>query len=77
MNSKRIIISLGGSLLVPDAIDTTFVQKFKDFIVKSKTMAGFDTEFVPGWDTHGLPIELAVERELGAGRRDMTLRPRR
>jgi uridylate kinase len=30
---KRIIISLGGSLLVPDAIDTVFVQKFKDFIV--------------------------------------------
>ena len=32
-NSKRIIISLGGSLLVPDAIDTAFVQQFKDFIV--------------------------------------------
>ncbi|MBK9069546.1 MAG: isoleucine--tRNA ligase [Myxococcales bacterium] len=45
----------------------------KDLVVKSKTMAGFDTEFVPGWDTHGLPIELAVERELGAKRRDMTL----
>ena len=32
-HSKRIIISLGGSLLVPDAIDTAFVQQFKDFIV--------------------------------------------
>ena len=36
----------------------------KDIVVKSRTMAGFRTPFVPGWDTHGLPIELAVEREL-------------
>ena len=32
----------------------------KDFIVKSKTMAGFDSPYVPGWDCHGLPIELKV-----------------
>ena len=37
----------------------------KDFIVKSKTMAGFDAPYVPGWDCHGLPIELNVERDLG------------
>ena len=36
----------------------------KDIVVKSHTMAGFRTPYVPGWDTHGLPIELAVEREL-------------
>ena len=30
----------------------------KDFIVKSKTMAGFDSPYVPGWDCHGLPIEI-------------------
>ena len=36
----------------------------KDIVVKSRTMAGFRTPYVPGWDTHGLPIELAVEREL-------------
>src|SRR6185295_19403752 len=35
----------------------------KDIIVKSRTMAGFRTPYVPGWDTHGLPIELAVERD--------------
>ena len=35
----------------------------KDIIVKSHTMAGFRTPYVPGWDTHGLPIELAVERD--------------
>ena len=32
-------------------------------------MAGFRTPYVPGWDTHGLPIELAVERELEADKR--------
>jgi isoleucyl-tRNA synthetase len=37
----------------------------KDFVVKSKSMAGFDAPYVPGWDCHGLPIELNVERELG------------
>jgi isoleucyl-tRNA synthetase len=36
----------------------------KDIVVKSRTMAGFRTPYIPGWDTHGLPIELAVEREL-------------
>ena len=34
----------------------------KDIIVKSKTLAGFDTPYVPGWDCHGLPIELVVEK---------------
>ncbi len=37
----------------------------KDFIVKCRTMAGFDAPYVPGWDCHGLPIELNVERDLG------------
>jgi isoleucyl-tRNA synthetase len=36
----------------------------KDIVVKSRTMAGYRTPYVPGWDTHGLPIELAVEREM-------------
>jgi isoleucyl-tRNA synthetase len=44
----------------------------KDIVVKSRTMAGFRTPYVPGWDTHGLPIELAVERELGAKRQNMS-----
>ncbi len=44
----------------------------KDIVVKSHTMAGFRTPYVPGWDTHGLPIELAVERELKDRRSGMT-----
>ena len=37
----------------------------KDLIVKSKTLSGFDAQFVPGWDCHGLPIELNVEKKIG------------
>jgi isoleucyl-tRNA synthetase len=37
----------------------------KDIIVKSKTLAGFDAPYVPGWDCHGLPIELQVEKQHG------------
>jgi isoleucyl-tRNA synthetase len=37
----------------------------KDFVVKSKTMAGFDAPFVPGYDCHGLPIEIKVDEKLG------------
>ncbi|MPZ17756.1 MAG: isoleucine--tRNA ligase [Luteitalea sp.] len=44
----------------------------KDFVVKSKTMAGFEAPYVPGWDCHGLPIELKVDRELGSKKREMS-----
>jgi isoleucyl-tRNA synthetase len=37
----------------------------KDFILKSKTMAGFDAPLIPGWDCHGLPIEIKVDEQLG------------
>jgi isoleucyl-tRNA synthetase len=37
----------------------------KDIIVKSKTLSGFDAPYVPGWDCHGLPIELMVEKQHG------------
>ena len=37
----------------------------KDFIVKSKTLSGFDAPYIPGWDCHGLPIELQVEKKHG------------
>src|SRR5256886_6181191 len=43
----------------------------KDFIVKSKTMAGFDSPFVPGWDCHGLPIEIKVDQQLGGKKLQM------
>ena len=37
----------------------------KDMLVKSKTMAGFQAPYIPGWDCHGLPIETKVEKDLG------------
>ena len=37
----------------------------KDIIIKSKTLSGFDAPYVPGWDCHGLPIELNVEKKVG------------
>ena len=37
----------------------------KDIIIKSKTISGFDSPFIPGWDCHGLPIELMVEKKFG------------
>ncbi len=37
----------------------------KDMILKAKTLSGFDTPYVPGWDCHGLPIELNVEKKIG------------
>ena len=43
----------------------------KDFIVKSRNMQGFKAEYVPGWDCHGLPIELQVEHELGDKKKDL------
>ncbi len=37
----------------------------KDIIIRSKTLAGFDAPYVPGWDCHGLPIELNIEKQFG------------
>lgn len=37
----------------------------KDIIIKSKTLSGFDAPYIPGWDCHGLPIELKVEEKVG------------
>ncbi len=45
----------------------------KDIIVKSRTMAGFYAPYVPGWDCHGLPIELKVDRELGPKKHQMSV----
>lgn len=42
----------------------------KDFMVRSKQMAGFDVDYIPGWDCHGLPIEWKVEEEFRAKGRD-------
>ena len=44
----------------------------KDFIVKLKTMEGYDSPYIPGWDCHGLPIEIKVDSELGPRKAHMT-----
>ncbi|WP_306591968.1 isoleucine--tRNA ligase [Geothrix sp. 21YS21S-4] len=44
----------------------------KDIVVKSRWMAGFESPYVPGWDCHGLPIEHAVEKDLGPKRRELS-----
>jgi len=46
-------------------LGTAFNKILKDLIVKSKSMAGFDAPYIPGWDCHGLPIEAKVDKELG------------
>ena len=53
-------------------LGTAFNKILKDFIVKSKTMAGFDAPYVPGWDCHGLPIENRVDAELGPRKAKMS-----
>lgn len=45
-------------------IGTALNKILKDIVMKYKTMRGFDTPYVPGWDTHGLPIELKVTSQL-------------
>lgn len=45
----------------------------KDFIVRSKSMSGFRAPFVPGWDTHGLPIEQALANSEGVDRKTMSV----
>ena len=55
----------------PIHLGTAMNKCLKDFIVKSKTMAGFDAPYIPGWDCHGLPIEIKVDKELGGKKLQM------
>src|SRR5579862_30526 len=55
----------------PIHMGTAMNKCLKDFIAKSKTMAGFDAPYVPGWDCHGLPIEIKVDKELGGKKLQM------
>ena len=52
-------------------VGTALNKILKDFVVRARTMAGFDAPYVPGWDCHGLPIELRVDRRLKERRRGM------
>lgn len=53
-------------------LGTALNKILKDMIVKSKFMAGYDSDYVPGWDCHGLPIEHHVDKELGKKKYSMT-----
>src|SRR5215472_11367572 len=52
-------------------LGTAMNKILKDFIVRSRTMLGYDAPYVPGYDCHGLPIELHVEKKLGAKKANM------
>ena len=54
-------------------VGTALNKILKDIVVKSRTMLGFDSPYVPGWDCHGLPIEHHVDKELGAKKLEMSI----
>ncbi len=54
-------------------IGTALNKILKDFIVKSKFMSGCDSQYVPGWDCHGLPVEHEVEKSLGAKKGELSI----
>src|SRR5512138_2919739 len=51
---------------------TALNKILKELVVKSRSMAGFDAPYVVGYDCHGLPIELKVDRELGPKKRELS-----
>ncbi len=53
-------------------LGTALNKILKDMIIKSRQMSGLDAAYVPGWDCHGLPIELQVDKELGNKKATMT-----
>ncbi|MGA7462730.1 MAG: isoleucine--tRNA ligase [Candidatus Korobacteraceae bacterium] len=55
----------------PIHLGTALNKTLKDFVVKSRNMSGFDAPYVPGWDCHGLPIEIKVDDQLGRKKLDM------
>ena len=55
----------------PIHMGTALNKCLKDFVVKLKNMSGFDAPYVPGWDCHGLPIEIKVDKELGGKKLQM------
>jgi isoleucyl-tRNA synthetase len=54
-------------------LGTALNKILKDIVIKARTMAGYDVPYLPGYDCHGLPIELKVDRELGSKKRGMSL----
>jgi len=69
---KRFILHDGPPYANADIHLGTALNKIvKDFVVKSRTMLGYDAPYVPGYDCHGLPIELFVDKKLGAKKANM------
>lgn len=58
-------------------IGTALNKILKDIIIKSKTMAGFRSDYLPGWDCHGLPIEHQVDKELGSKKQSVPILEKR
>jgi len=54
-------------------LGTALNKILKDFIVRSKNMQGFNALYVPGWDCHGLPIEIKVDQNLGEKKKSMSV----
>lgn len=70
---EKFILHMGppyanGDIHIGHAVTTIL----KDIIVKFKTLSGFDAPLVPGWDCHGLPIEVNVEKKIGLANVDVT-----
>ena len=55
----------------PIHLGTALNKILKDVVVRSRSLAGFDAPYVPGWDCHGLPIEQKVDKKLGSKKREM------
>jgi isoleucyl-tRNA synthetase len=55
----------------PLHLGTALNKTLKDFVVKCRSMSGYDAPYVPGWDCHGLPIEIKVDDLLGRKKLDM------
>ncbi len=54
-------------------LGTALNKILKDFIIKSRTMDGFLAAYLPGWDCHGLPIEIKVDQQLGEKKKAMSI----
>ncbi|MGI8602632.1 MAG: isoleucine--tRNA ligase [Verrucomicrobiales bacterium] len=67
LQAPRFVLHDGPPFANGDVHMGTALNKIlKDLVLKSKTMAGFETPYIPGWDCHGLPIEFKVVKEAAA-----------
>src|SRR3989442_13108050 len=67
-NAEKFVLHDGPPFANGDVhIGTALNKILKDFIVKYKTLRGFQAPYVPGWDCHGLPIEFKVTQEMRKG----------